>query len=69
MILKIIHPTRGDIGTVELKNGIVAKTTSAHAKSNENHLRQMKHWIEASVREYAKNMNWIVTEERENVPK
>lgn len=62
MILKIIHPTRGPVGTVELKDGKVIK-------ANGNQLRQMKRWAESSVREYAMRLNWIVTEEKDNMPK
>lgn len=59
MILELKHPTRGDIGWVELRNGKVVRTGSA---AMINQVRQMQGWIENSVRVYAVANNWICTE-------
>lgn len=65
MILELKHPTRGDIGTVEIQNGVVVKTSTDKMV---NQVRQMKGWIENSVRVYAAANNWVVsTKTDENI--
>lgn len=68
MILELKHPTLGPIGTVKLLNGKVDGLVHFSASgTNPSVIRQMKGWIENSVRVYAAANNWVVTD-KTNAP-
>lgn len=59
MTLRINHADGfRNVGTVIIENGVVKETKECCGQRN---LLAMRGWAEASVREYCKTRNWIIS--------